>query len=154
MSKRVKSIEVEQRIIGEAPIIPCIAAAEALAKLCPDLESWPQRWRAQDSDIPFGERIVECLTPFLLHLLDQGLTMKTLQRHRDHLWMLGGEIVRRLQEEPAWRRTPIKTVLLQLVDDDCGPLIWPAITQQQQDSFDATCRKLYHFLTANPKPRP
>jgi hypothetical protein len=127
--------------------MPAAAAAEALAKLCPDIERWPQRWRAQDCDIAFGERIVECFTPFLLHLLDQRLATKTLTRHRDHLWMLGGEIIRRLQEEPAWRRKPIKTVLLHLIDDECGPLIWPTITEQQQNSFDATCRKLHQFLT-------
>jgi hypothetical protein len=127
------------------------AAAEALIKLCPDLKSWPQRWRYEDSDIAPGERIVECFTPFLLHLLEQGLTMKTLQRHRDHLWMLGGEIIRRLHDEPALRRKSIKTLILQLIDGECGPLIWPRITEQQQNSFDATCRKLYQFLTTGPK---
>ena len=127
---------------------------EAFARLCPHLESWPQRWRGDDSDIPFGERIVECMTPFLLHMLEQGLATKTLRRHRDHLWMLGGEIIRRLQEEPALRRKPINTILLESMDPECGPLIWPRITQQQQDSFDATCRKLYQFLTTHPKPPP
>ena len=138
---------MEKRVIEAASIMPSVAAVEALTRLCPDLDSWPQRWRGQDSDIPFGQRIVECFTPFLLHLLDQGLATKTLMRHRDHLWMLGGEIIRRLQEEPAWLRKPIKTVLLQLVDDECAPLIWPTITEQQQNSFDATCRKLHQFLT-------
>lgn len=138
---------MEKRVIDATPIMPPVAAAEALTQLCPDLESWPQRWRAQDCDIAFGERIVECFKPFLLHLLDQGLARKTLTRHRDHLWMLGGEVIRRLQEEPAWLRQPIQTVLLQLIDDECGPLIWPSITEQQQNSFDATCRKLHQFLT-------
>lgn len=152
MSKRVKSIGVEERRISEAPIIPCTAATEALVRLCPDLEDWPQRWCCQDCDIVIGKRIVGCLTPFLLHLIDQGLATKTLTRHRDHLWMLGGEIVRRLYEEPRWQRRSVPHVILQFMDPDCGPLIWPRITQQQQDSFDATCRKLYQFLTTNPKP--
>lgn len=132
--------------------MPRAASAEALTQLCPDLESWPQRWCYQDADRAIGERIVECLTPFLLHLLEQGLATKTLRRHRDHLWMLGGEIIRRLHEEPTLRRQAINIVLLQSMDPECGPLIWPRITQQQQDSFDATCRKLYQFLTTNPKP--
>lgn len=131
--------------------MPCAAPAEALTKLCSDLESWPQRWRYQDSDIAPGFALVECFTPLLLHLLEQRLAMKTLQRHRDHLWMLGGEIIRRLHEEPALRRTSIKTVILRLIDDECGPLIWPRITEQQQNSFDATCRKLYQFLNTSPK---
>ena len=143
---------MENPAIETAPIIPRAASAETLTQLCPDLESWPRRWCYQDADIAIGERIVECLTPFLLHLLKQGLATKTLRRHRDHLWMLGGEIIRRLHEDSALRRKPINTVLLKSMDPECGPLIWPRITQQQQDSFDATCRKLYQFLTTNPKP--
>ena len=122
---------------------------DTLARLCPDLASWPQRWRGNDSDIPFGERIVESMAPFLIHLLHQGLATKTLQRHRDHLWMLGGEVIRHLCDDPALRRKPASVVLLQSMDSECGPLIWPRITQQQQDSFDATCRKFYQFLTNN-----
>ena len=131
--------------------MPRAAGAEALTKLCPDLESWPQRWRYEDSDIALGERILKCFTPFMLHLLDQGLATKTLTRHRDHLWMLGGEIIRHVHEQPRLRRRSGPILILQFIDPDCGPLIWPRITQQQQDSFDATCRKLYQFLTANPK---
>jgi hypothetical protein len=125
---------------------------EALTRLCPDLESWPQHWRGDDSDIAVGERIVECFTSFLLHLLEQQLAMKTLQRHRDHLCMLGGEIIRRLHEESELQHTRTTSALiLRFIDPDCGPLMWPRITEQQQNSFDATCRKLYQFLVANRK---
>jgi hypothetical protein len=142
----------EQAMVEAAPIMPGAAADAALTKLCPDLQSWPQRWRCQDSDIVLGERLLECFTPFLLHLLEQGLAPKTLRRHRDHLWMLGGEIIRRVYERPALRRRSAPNLILQFMDPECGPLIWPRITRQQQDSFDATCRKLYQFLTAKPKP--
>lgn len=124
------------------------AADRALAQLCPDLPSWPQRWRYQDADIAPGERLVECFTPFLVHLFGQKLSTKTLMRHRDHLWMLGGEIIQRLQDEPRLHKSPAQIIILEFIDPECGPLIWPRITQQQQDSFDATCRKLYKFLTA------
>ncbi len=127
-------------------------ALEALIKLCPDLADWPQRWHYVEADIASGQRFLECFRPFLLHLLEQGLATKTLQRHRDHLWMLGGEIIRRLHQEPALKRKSAKTIMLQLIDDDCGPLLWPTITEQQQNSFDATCRKLYQFLTSSSKP--
>ena len=134
--------------------MPRTAAAQALAKLCPDLGSWPQSWRADQADIPVGERIVECFKPFLLNLLEHALATKTLQRHRDHLWMLGGEIIRRCQEEPSLKRKSGKTLLLELIDDDCGPLIWPRISEQQQNHFDATCRKLYQFMTTKPECQP
>src|SRR5438552_1863099 len=82
--------------VGEAPII---ATADALANLCPDLQDWPQRWRGEASDVALGERILECFKPFLLQLLGKGLATTTLRRHRDHLWMLGGEIIRRCYDE-------------------------------------------------------
>ena len=137
--------------LGTEPIIRCAATSETLAKLCPDLASWPQRWRYEESDLAAGERIVQCFTPFLIYLLGQGLAARTLQRHRDHLWMLGGEIIRCLHEEPDLKQKSIKTLVLQLTDGECGPLIWPRISEQQQDSFDATCRKLDQFLTATTK---
>ena len=135
-------------MIGQAPIMPS-AGSEALARLCPDLDNWPNTWRYQHSDIALGERILQCLKLFLLHLLEQGLAAKTLQRHRDHLWMLGGEIIRRSQEDPKLARLPTKRLLLEFLDDDCGPLIWPRISEQQQNWFDATCRKLYEFLSTS-----
>lgn len=139
---------IEKRSVGEAPII---ATADALANWCPDLQDWPQHWRYESSDVALGERIVECFRPFLLHLLGQGLAATTLRRHRDHLWMLGGEIIRRCHDEPDLRRQSAAKILLRLIDDECGPLIWPRISEQQQNAFDATCRKLYQFLTANPE---
>ena len=122
-------------------------ATMLLAQLCPDLETWPQRWRGDDSDLIAGQRILACFKPFLIHIIERGLATKTLKRHRDHLWMLGGEIIRRLNEDPSLQRQPIiSTLILELGDDECGPLIWPRITEQQQDSFDATYRKLRQFL--------
>ncbi len=125
-----------------------------MARLCPDLQDWPQRWAGEPSDLALGERLLDCLRPFLLHLLGQGLATNTLRRHRDHLWMLGGEIIRRCYDEPELRRQTAAKIVLRFVDDDCGPLIWPAITEQQQDAFDATCRKLYQFLIAKAKRLP
>ncbi len=142
---------IEERITDRAPIIPRPLAEESLTTLCPDLQQWPQRWQGEPSDIAPGERLVECFTAFLLHLLRQGLATKTLRRHRDHLWMLGGEIIRRRYEDPALKPKSAHDLVLQFTDDECGPLIWPRITESQQDSFDATCRKLRQFLTATIK---
>ncbi len=127
-----------------------MATGHTLAKLCPDLQDWPQRWAGEPSDLALGERMLDCFRPFLLDLLGQGLATTTLRRHRDHLRMLGGEIIRRCYDEPKLRRQPAAKIVLRFVDDDCGPLIWPQITEQQQNAFDATCRKLYQSLTANP----
>lgn len=118
-----------------------------LAELCPDLSEWLHRWCFDDGDIDFGRHVLEALTPFLRHLLATDLSRKTLARHRDHLWMLGGELVRRLHDEPRLRMKTPTAVLLHYIDDEGGPLIYPSITEAQQHAFDGTCRKLYRFLS-------
>ena len=44
------------------------------------------------------------------------------------------------------RKRPIEKVVLAALDDEGGPLISHDASEDQQRSFDATCRKLYHFL--------
>jgi len=116
---------------------------------CPDLEDWPGAWQIERGDVAIGQRIVAAFKPFLIHLLQQGLTRKTLARHRDNLWLLGGEIIKRRHRhrddvEPDER--PVEDVLLDLLEDEGGPLLCPKISEAQQKSFDATCRRFYRFL--------
>jgi hypothetical protein len=127
-------------------------AATTLAQYCPDLESWPQRWQYDEDDLPMGRDIVECLRPFLLDLLSRELTPKTLRRHRDNLWLLGGELIRRRYEDTRLKKLPAQEAIAELIEPDGGPLIWPRISQTDQDSLDATCRRLYRFLEAREKP--
>ena len=133
--------------MGEVAIVADTEAVHALLDYCPDIEDWPKRWSYEESDLAPGQLIVELFKPFLLHLLNKKLATSTLRRHRDHLWMLGGEAIRRRQEDEDIARMPVEKAIFNLLDDDGGPLIWPRITEQEQDTFDASCRKLYRFLT-------
>lgn len=130
--------------MNEGTIIP--PRRITLDKLCVDLANWPDLWAIERSDIALGQRIVESVQPFLLDLLQQGLADKTLASHRDHLQMLGGEIIRRRHDDPELGKQPVGDLLLNLVEEDGGPLIWPSITESAQNAFDATCRKLHRFL--------
>ena len=120
--------------------------AQRLRQACTDLDTWPQSWRYDEVDVAVGQQIVEILTPFLLHLLDQGLARKTVNRHRDNLWVLGGELIRLRYQDDELARLDVKDALQQLIEGDGGPLIWPRISQSEQDSLDATCRKLRRFM--------
>ena len=130
--------------MDERTIIP--DGSTPLGKFCPDLANWPELWAIEHGDLAIGQRIVKSIQPFLLDLLQQSLTDKTLARHRDHLQMLGGEIIRRRYEDTDLAKQSACELLLNLVDDDGGPLMWPRITESAQNAFDATCRKLYRFL--------
>ena len=120
--------------------------AAALAKYCPDLDSWPERWQFDEHDIAPGQQIVEFFKPFLLHLIGQNLAVKTVKRHRDNLWLLGGELIRKRYDEPEFKTMPAEKAVAELIHQYGGPLVYPRITEADQDSLDGTCRKLYKFL--------
>ncbi len=100
-----------------------------------------------EKDLPPGERLVACFRPFLENLVASDLSAKTIQKHVDHLWALGGEIIRDLNETPSLRRKPIERILDERIDDEGGPLLYGLDSEEEQRSFDSTCRKLHRFLS-------
>ena len=90
---------------------------------------------------------MECFKPFLRQMLARSLSRKTLRLHRDNIWVLGGEVIRRVQIDSALRRWPAEQVVRDLIGDDCGPLLSHGQSEAERRSFDATCRKLFRFLT-------
>jgi hypothetical protein len=111
-----------------------------------DLDEWPRAWMGREKDLPSGEKLVTCFRPFLEHLVSTNLSRKTIRKHVDNLWVLGGEIIRDLNETPSLRRKSIEQILFAVIDDEGGPLIHGGPAEEQQRSFDATCRKLHRFL--------
>ena len=57
-----------------------------------------------EKDLPPGEQLVACLRPFIEHLASSSLSPKTIRRHVDNLWLLGGEIIRDLNYDPSLRK--------------------------------------------------
>lgn len=100
-------------------------------------------------DLLPGQQMVECFKPFLRHLLSSNLSPKTLRKHRDNLWLLGGEIVSDLHESPRLRKRPMAQVVFAALNDEGGPLISNRASEEQQRSFDSTCRRFHRFLTDN-----
>jgi hypothetical protein len=131
--------------VDKQGIVPSEDAA-LLLKACPDLDEWPLRWQCEAADLAPGAAIVATFKPFLLDLLRGKVSKTTFNRDRRHLWQIGGEIIRRRYDDPALQRLPIDELLRHLVEEDGGPLIWPRISETEQNAIDATCRKLYRFL--------
>lgn len=105
-----------------------------------------------EKDVPPGEKLVACFRPFLAYLVAcADLSPKTIQKHADNLWVLGGEIIRNLNETPSLRKKNIEQILFDVLDDDGGPLIYGVSSEQQQRSFDSTCRKFHRFLGQPPR---
>lgn len=93
-----------------------------------------------------GQRIVACFKPFLLHLLSLRLSKKTLRKHRDNLWLLGGELIGEISNTPKLRKRPIEELLFSVLDEEGAPLLSHHASEQEQRSFDSTCRKFHRFL--------
>jgi len=105
-----------------------------------------------EKDLPPGEKLVACFRPFLEYLvMCADLSPKTIQKHVDNLWALGGEIIRDLNNNPTLRRKQIQQIFFDVIDDDGGPLIYGVSSEQQQRSFDTTCRKFLRFLGRPPR---
>jgi hypothetical protein len=130
----------------EREIIVSPADEALLRKACPDLDEWPMRWRYDEKDLAPGAAIVAAFKPFLLAMLHKPLAKRTFNRHRDNLWLVGGELIRRRRESTRFERMPIDKLIREMIDDDTGPLITSHISETLQEEVDATCRKYYRFM--------
>ena len=83
--------------------------------------------------------------PFLEYLAASDLSPKTIQKHVDNMWALGGEFIRDLHDDPSLRKKPVDRSSRQMIEYG-GPLLYHG-GEDQQRSFDSTCRKLRRFLT-------
>ena len=104
------------------------------------------RWQYEPKDIAPGTAIVAILKPFLRDMLHSKPSRASFNRHRDNLWLVGGEFIRLRYEHPDLHRMSIDHLVQHLIEEDGGPLLWPRISESEQRAIDATCRKLYRFL--------
>src|ERR1035437_10182639 len=113
---------------------------------CRDLDNWPHSWMGLEKDLPPGEAVLACLRPFIEHLASSTLSPKTIRRHVNNLWVLGGEIIGDLNYHPSLRKKAAEVLLRNVTHEDGGPLFHNG-SEEEQRSFNATCRKLHRFLT-------
>ncbi len=120
-----------------------------LEDICDDFENWPESWAGDDEDVEPSVRMVnEVFLPFFEQLVDIGLTRKTIRKHIDNIWSLGGEIVRSFYfEEEDLRSKTARELVLMYVTDNEGPLLSHGQSGAEQRSFDSSCKKLFKFLT-------
>lgn len=114
----------------------------------PDLDEWPERWMIDQKDRAMGKTIVALLTPFIAHMINQGLSKRTFKRHVDNLWALGGEIITDINWDESLQKQPAKVLVLNAIDKEGGPLLRNPPDPDDQKRFDSTCRRLYKFLTS------
>ena len=99
-----------------------------------------------EKDLPAGEQLLLLFRPFLEHLAASDLSPKTIQKHIDNMWALGGEFIGELHSDSSLRKKPVDQVLSSIIEYG-GPLLDHG-GEDQQKSFDSTCRKVRRFLAS------
>jgi len=98
--------------------------------VCPDFPEWPESWKGFNKDVPYGQSIIEIFEPFIQHLIDKGITKKTIRQHCNNLWLLGGEIIREVSNNNQHRTNPYNKVI-HSIDAGGGPLCRHLETENQ-----------------------
>ena len=109
------------------------------------INEWPCSWQGVREDIPYGQEIIKYMAPFIDNMKSKGLSIKTINKHIDNLWVLGGNIIKELNDYEENRELSALKMILNSIDSKEGPLIHD-FSELQQEEFDSTCRKFYKFL--------
>lgn len=112
------------------------------------MDRWAKSWAGTAEHVPVGEGLVAELRPFIRYLAQSGLTARTVRRHLDNTWVIGGEIIRQVDWEPKLRDERPRKLLLDAIDIGEAPLVHD-YSEEEQRSLDATARKLLRFLNEN-----
>jgi hypothetical protein len=121
--------------------------SSAVEIYCKDIEKWPESWKIVKQDIKCGNEIVESVfIAFIEFIIDKGLARKTIKKHIDNLWLLGGEIIDRVNRDEELKKLEPKLLVQEFIDDEGGPYLRHIDTEAEIKSFDSTCKKLFKFM--------
>ena len=117
-----------------------------ICSICNDFYEWPDSWKYEKEDIVLGLSLIRIYEPFILEMIAKPLAKKTIKNHIDNLWLLGGEIIRRLNMYDENKDINMLTYLDECIDSEGGPYTRDIDSEYGEMSYDATCRKLYKYL--------
>ncbi len=112
-----------------------------------ELQQWTDTWEIISSDPPIGKELLNVIQTFVSTMTGQGLPLTTVNRHLLNLWLLCGEIIRYVRDDRKLKRLSSYELFLRFVDAEGGPSCSQLASEQEQQSFDATCRQLFQHLT-------
>jgi hypothetical protein len=112
-------------------------------------DEWPAAWMSVDEDVLYGQRLVAAMKPFIESLIATNVSKRGIKKHLDNLWLLGGEIIRDVSLHEDYEKSAPAARLWDAIGPHEGPYCRHLHTASEQQSYDATCGKLYRFLKQN-----
>ena len=116
---------------------------------CKDIENWPARWEIVKEDLAIGQAITEQFKLFLLDRIKKGRTKKTVKNCADLLWVLGGELIRSINEDYDERQLSANDLILKHIDDSGGPYWRHARDEIEHAKYDSVCKQFFKFITTD-----
>ena len=108
-----------------------------------DIEKWPDSWAGFPRDKKCGHAFLPLMKEFIDYLKAQNLSPKTINKHIDNLWLLGGAIIGEINLDNSMRKLEPLDLIFEVTIEEGGPMLKD---KRGQPSFDATCRKFRKFL--------
>ena len=118
-----------------------------LLEYCKDIGEWADSWEIDEGDIKIGQGIVKQFKPFIISLIEKGLSKKTIKLYRVYLWVLGGELIRQVNEDEDERQLTVRELILKHVDGYGGPYWCHANNEADEEKYNSVCRKFFRFMT-------
>jgi len=118
-----------------------------LLSYCKNINEWPDSWEIDVDDIRVGNAILEYFKAFLLHKIEKGRAKKTIKNDAQYLWVLGGELISRINEDDDERQLSAKALILNYIDDSGGPLWQHAPSELEHNQYDSVCKQLFEFIS-------
>jgi len=109
------------------------------------MERWPKNWAGDRADEAFGIKLMAEMKPFVAALIAHGYAKRTMERHLENLFLLGGEVIRDVSLFERYNENA-GDVLRESVEGGEGLLCRHLHTEAEERAYDATCRKLCKFL--------
>jgi len=106
------------------------------SEIYPNFEQWPESWEDLPESLPYGREILELMRPFIVQLIDKGLTRKTIKKHMDNLWLFGGEVIRNVSMDEEYHMPAIQKIR-ESIDADA-----------EETAYNASCKKSHRFLNS------
>jgi hypothetical protein len=114
---------------------------------CKDIDKWASSWEIDEMDVKIGLDIVEQFKPFIISLIEKGLSKKTIKLYRDYLWALGGELIRQINDDESERQLSARELVLKHVDDYGGPYWRHAYNEADDEKYNSVCKRFFRFIT-------
>jgi|SRR6185369_811892 len=99
-----------------------------------------------EEDLATGRKILVVLEPFLSGLALSSLSSRTIVRHFDNAFLLGGVIIDEVNLDPELRALARLQLVLRFVDEEGGPFCSHISGEAGYRAYDSTCRRLYRYL--------